>query len=237
LQGSGKRRWQIAKQGDKTFIPDSPLRILQNFKPEQEWVLEPGDMLYLPPNYAHHGIAIGECMTYSIGFRAPSYHELSQEFLVYLQDHIKVVGMYKDPDLKLAKHPAQISNQMIEKVSEIIKKIQFNKKDVEDFLGSYLSEPKSTVFFDAPESPMTKKRFLQLAEKCGVVLDLKTQLLFIKNRFFINGESCSFSKNVSLSLKILADKREMDVTRNNLAELGEILYDWYVDGYVLLGPN
>jgi len=169
LQGSGKRRWQIAKQGDKTFIPDSPLRILQNFKPEQEWVLEPGDMLYLPPNYAHHGIAIGECMTYSIGFRAPSYHELSQEFLVYLQDHIKVVGMYKDPDLKLAKHPAQISNQMIEKVSEIIKKIQFNKKDVEDFLGSYLSEPKSTVFFDAPESPMTKKRFLQLVPIVGVL--------------------------------------------------------------------
>jgi len=72
LQGMGCRRWQISAQQDSELIPDAPLRILARFEPEQEWILEPGDMLYLPPKYAHNGVAIGNSMTYSIGFRAPS---------------------------------------------------------------------------------------------------------------------------------------------------------------------
>jgi 50S ribosomal protein L16 3-hydroxylase len=86
LQAHGRRRWRIGRQKDLSLQPDVPLKILANFEPEEEFVLEPGDMLYLPPKYAHDGIAEGECMTYSIGFRSPSQSELAQEVLQRLAD-------------------------------------------------------------------------------------------------------------------------------------------------------
>ena len=86
LQAEGKRRWRIGKQKDLTLQKDVPLRILSNFAPEQEFVLEAGDMLYLPPKYAHEGVAVGECMTYSIGFRAPAELELAREMLQRFAD-------------------------------------------------------------------------------------------------------------------------------------------------------
>ena len=76
-------------------------------------MLEPGDMLYLPPGYAHNGIAKEPCMTYSIGFRAPTYQELATQFLIYLQDHSVISGMYRDPDIRLQSHPGHISAAML----------------------------------------------------------------------------------------------------------------------------
>jgi 50S ribosomal protein L16 3-hydroxylase len=86
LQAQGKRRWKIGKQKDLTLQKNVPLKILANFSPEQEFVLEAGDMLYLPPMYAHEGVAVGECMTYSIGFRAPAELELARELLQRFAD-------------------------------------------------------------------------------------------------------------------------------------------------------
>jgi len=94
LQAHGQRRWQIGAQKDLTIVDNLPLKILKDFQPEQEFVLEPGDMLYLPPQYAHDGIALGECMTYSIGFRAPSYQELGEAFLQFMADSIDLPGRY-----------------------------------------------------------------------------------------------------------------------------------------------
>ncbi len=86
LQAQGKRRWKIGKQKDLTLQKNVPLKILANFAPEQEFVLDAGDMLYLPPMYAHEGVAVGECMTYSIGFRAPAELELARELLQRFAD-------------------------------------------------------------------------------------------------------------------------------------------------------
>ncbi|HEV7855684.1 MAG TPA: cupin domain-containing protein, partial [Herminiimonas sp.] len=86
LQAYGHRRWRISAQTDLTLVDDMPLKILKNFQPEEEFILAPGDMLYLPPHYAHEGIAMDECMTYSIGFRAPSYQELGEAFLESMID-------------------------------------------------------------------------------------------------------------------------------------------------------
>ncbi len=121
LQGMGHRRWQISTQSDRTLIEGAPLRILQDFKVEQEWILAPGDMLYLPPQCAHNGIAEDDCMTYSIGFRTPAYQELAEQFLVYLQDRICVEGMYADPDLNTQLHPSEISDAMLNQVENAIK--------------------------------------------------------------------------------------------------------------------
>ena len=86
LQVQGQREWKIGQQDDLTIIEGLPLKILKTFNPEQVLVLEPGDMLYLPPKYAHDGIALNECMTYSIGFRAPSEQELAAQLLPKIAD-------------------------------------------------------------------------------------------------------------------------------------------------------
>ena len=96
LQGRGRRRWRISRQRDLGFVPGLPLRILERFVPEQEWTLDPGDMLYLPPGVAHEGVAESECLTWSIGFRAPSDAELAAGHLsalrAWLGEHVYAHG-------------------------------------------------------------------------------------------------------------------------------------------------
>lgn len=234
LQGMGKRRWQIASNCESDLVPDAPLRILSRFVPEEEWVLESGDMLYLPPKYAHNGIAVGESMTYSIGFRAPSHQELATQFLVYLQDHIEIPGMYEDPDLQGQEHPAEIGEAMLHRVKAAIDGIRWNSEDVERFLGMYLSEPKPHLFFDPPARPASKKRFLERAGESGIRLDLKSQMLFTDRHFFVNGEIFPFGKLDGPFLKRLADRRH-SAGMDTGPETCDLLYEWYREGYIRIG--
>jgi 50S ribosomal protein L16 3-hydroxylase len=98
IQGQGRRRWEISAQDDLTVVEGAPLRILREFRVDESWELEPGDMLYLPPQLAHNGVALTDCMTWSIGFRAPKAEEIVNQFLTYLQDNLALPGMYSDPD-------------------------------------------------------------------------------------------------------------------------------------------
>ena len=158
LQAHGQRRWQISAQEDLTLIDGMPLKILKNFVPEQEFILEPGDMLYLPPHYAHDGVAIGECMTWSVGFRAPTYQELGVAFLQFMSDSIDLPGRYADPDLKPVKHPAEIGKNMLDRVARELRKVEFTADDIAIFLGEYLSSPKPSVMFDPPQRPLTPRK-------------------------------------------------------------------------------
>jgi 50S ribosomal protein L16 3-hydroxylase len=235
LQGSGHRRWQISSQADRSLVAGAPLRILSDFRVEQEWVLGPGDMLYLPPHYAHNGIAEDDCMTYSIGFRTPSYQELAEQFLVYLQDRITVDGMYADPDLKIQKHPSEISTAMLHQVEQAIKQVRWDSEDVANFLGCYLSEPKPHIFFDAPARPLNPERFSQAIQKHGVRLDLKSQMLCHGGSIFMNGEAHRVDARDYALLRALADERISSALTDTDAGLNELLYQWYLDGYI--SPN
>lgn len=232
LQGLGSRRWQISAQLDDAFIEGAPLRILKNFYPEQEWVLEAGDMLYLPPKYAHNGIAEDDCMTYSIGFRAPSHEELMTQFLVFLQDRVSAPGRYADPDLQLQSHPSVLSPAMLSQVRTILNKIKWNQNDIEDFLGIYLSEPKPHVFFEQPEKPVTLRDFVRSIREKGLELDLKSRMLCRRDKFFINGEIFTGSVEACRLLTELADNYELTSPGNIDKATGEILYQWYLNGYV-----
>mgnify|MGYP001609785524 FL=1 len=234
LQGLGSRRWQISAQRDSRLIADAPLKILQNFYPEQEWVLQAGDMLYLPPNYAHNGVAEDECMTYSIGFRAPSHYELVTQFLVYLQDNIEVKGWYADPDLQLQDHSAEIGQAMLRQVSTILEKIKWDQKDIQNFLGIYLTEPKSHVFFEQPEHPLTQSLFLHKARKKGVLLDLKSRMLVGDKTIFMNGEVYKVSVDTYKLLARLADNCGIVLDLKCTEETEKILYQWYVNGYIVI---
>jgi 50S ribosomal protein L16 3-hydroxylase len=232
LQGSGHRRWQISAQADRSLIEGAPLRILRDFRVEQEWVLEAGDMLYLPPHYAHNGIAEDDCMTYSIGFRTPAYQELAEQFLVYLQDRIKVDGMYADPDLKTQRHPSEISAAMLYQAEQVIKQVRWDREDIANFLGCYLSEPKPHIFFDAPERPLSLAKFRQAIQQRGVQLDLKSQMLCHAGWIFMNGQEHQVNEPDYLVLRSLADQRVSPALTGCSAKSIELLYQWYLDGYI-----
>ncbi|MBI5431147.1 MAG: cupin domain-containing protein [Nitrosomonadales bacterium] len=232
LQGAGHRRWQISTQADRSLVEGAPLRILKDFRVEQEWVLEAGDMLYLPPHCGHNGIAEDDCMTYSIGFRTPAYQELAEQFLVYLQDRIEVEGMYADPDLETQKHPSEISAAMLRQVEQAIKQVRWDREDIANFYGCYMSEPKPHIFFDAPERPVSLAKFSQALQKRGVQLDLKSQMLCHAGWIFINGEAFRPESRDYPLLRALADERNLPALADCTDELREQLYQWYRDGYI-----
>lgn len=237
LQGQGHKLWQISAQADTDLIPDAPLRILRHFKPEQEWILGPGDMLYLPPRYAHYGKALNACLTYSIGFRAPTHQELMTQFLVYLQDQVDIPGLYADPDLKLQAHPAQISSDMIDKVAAVIEQVKFSREDVAQFLGGYLSEPKPHVYFDPPTRPLSQAKFVAAAAKRGLYLALQSQLLFYGAQLFMNGEAVRVTGATRTALITLADNRALPAPLQLPSGAWVVLYDWYQAGYLALGST
>ena len=204
---------------------------------EQEWILGPGDMLYLPPGSAHYGIALNDSLTYSIGFRAASNQELLIQFLIHLQDRVTAEGMYEDADLALQTHPAEISATMINKVASAINRLTWSKDDIAQFLGSYLTEPKPHIFFDPPARPLSLAKFHQAVEKKGLHLSLKTQLLFAGERLFMNGEEVSVKGAALKLLSRLADERVLSGPMALPPAAGEMLYDWYQAGYVLLGER
>ncbi|MDD2833655.1 MAG: cupin domain-containing protein [Methylotenera sp.] len=245
LQGQGKRLWRISEQTDLTLIDGAPLRILQHFDTAQEWLLEAGDMLYLPPHLAHWGIAVSEgktdCMTYSIGFRAPKEQELATEFLGFMQDKLSIdpaalTGRYQDDDLTPQAHPAEINEAMVQKVESILKKIQWSKQDIVAFLGTYLSEPKPDVLFE-PNKKISKRNFVEKAKHTGLVLDIKSQMLFSESTFYLNAEAADFTGVSASLLQTLADNRKLDandlITAHPLNEhLLQQLYDWYLAGFI-----
>ena len=236
LQASGKRRWKIGAQKDLTLVEGMPLKILKNFKPQEEFLLEAGDMLYLPPHYAHDGVAEGECMTYSIGFRSPSYQELGEAFLQFMADSIDLPGRYADPLLEPAKNPAEIPRHMLATITEEMNKVRFTEEDVTIFLGEHLSEPKHNVFFTRPAKPLTMGRFAQSAAKRGVVLSLKTLMLYRGKHVFINGESFAVDRADKALLEVLANERAVPgaTVASATTDVLEALYTWYQDGWIEL---
>ncbi len=239
LQAFGERRWRVSAQKDLSLIEGMPLKILKNFHAEQEFVLEPGDMLYLPPHYAHDGVAVGECMTYSVGFRAPSYQEIGESFLQFMADSIELPGRYADPDLSSGRHPAEISSAMLERVASEIARIRFTKDDIAIFLGEYLSEPKPNVFFAAPAKSLSLKRFAEASIRQGVSLSRKTRMLYRGKYVFINGESFTVKREDKSSLAALANDRRLEgkLVGGVSGDVLEALHTWYEDGWLQLGQK
>ncbi|HZV67288.1 MAG TPA: cupin domain-containing protein [Telluria sp.] len=236
LQAQGKRRWRIGAQKDLALVEGMPLKILRDFRPQQEFVLEAGDMLYLPPHYAHDGVAEGECMTYSIGFRSPSFQELGEAFLQFMADSIDLPGRYADPELEPARNPAEIPRHMLAAIAEEMNKVRFTEEDVTIFLGEHLSEPKHNVFFTGPAKPLTMGRFAEAIARRGVALSLKTQMLYRGKHVFINGESFAVGRADKLLLDALANRRALDgaALAGASDDVMEALYTWYQDGWLEL---
>jgi 50S ribosomal protein L16 3-hydroxylase len=183
LQAHGQRRWRIGRQQDLTLQEGVPLKILQHFEPEQEFVLNPGDMLYLPPNYAHDGIAVGECMTWSIGFRSPRSGELAREILLGLADEASEVAgqaLYRDPKQPAVAQPAAVPQALLDFAREALAQAQQDPHLLALLLGEHLTQPKAQVWFEQAEGQPPSAR-------AGVVLDRRTRMMYDDRHVFING--------------------------------------------------
>lgn len=228
LQAHGQRRWRIGRQHDLSLRPNMPVKILANFEPEQEFVLEPGDMLYLPPHYAHDGVAVGgDCMTYSIGFRSPKAGELAQELLQRLaEDAAEAVGedFYRDPRQTAVAGPAAMPAALERFARQAVQQALKDPQALARALGETMSEPKAHVWFESGAQPRGR---------WGVVLDRRTRMLYDAHHVFINGESYLAAGRDATLMHKLADQRRLSAAEvaGASAAARELLLAWCEDGW------
>lgn len=149
LQGLGERRWQwgATTVESEEIVPDIDVRMLQEFSADHDAVLEPGDMLYLPPRIAHHGVSLDDaCMTYSIGFRAPSHEALVADFMQHVLERIDPDARYSDPDLSPPASPGEISEDARRYVRSLIRGFTDDDAVLDRWFGAYVTEPRRDRF-------------------------------------------------------------------------------------------
>jgi 50S ribosomal protein L16 3-hydroxylase len=239
LQGRGRRRWRISRQRDLALDPGAPLKILRDFRADEEWVLEPGDMLYLPPGVAHEGTALGPCVTYSIGFRSPAARELGAEFLAFLQDRLDLgEKRYADAGARPARRPARIGDALVDHCVAVLAGVRWSRRDVAEFLGCQLSEPKPHVRFFRPDRPLGRTAFARAVGRAGVRLAPATRMLFHGGRVYINGEGVAVSGRARALLATLADERRLPARTSFTQGAAALVYTWYRAGHLVPGdPN
>ena len=229
IQVHGRRRWRIGRAGDRSFVDGLPLKILRHFEPEHEWLLAPGDLLYLPPLWAHDGVAVGECMTASVGFRAPGPAELARELMARLAQDVQAAPgerIYADAAQPATATPAAIPPALQAFAAQAVQGALRDPQALARCLGEWLTEPKARVWFDAPPQrrPLTG----------GVVLDRRTRMMYDARHVFINGESFRAGGRDARLLRQLSDRRGLaaaEVARLS-ADARGTLDDWADAGWL-----
>ncbi|MDX1375178.1 MAG: cupin domain-containing protein [Burkholderiales bacterium] len=234
LQGGGRRRWRLCRPRAFSFVPDAPLRLIENFEAEDELLAEPGDLLYLPPGWGHDGVALEPCTTYSIGFRAPLGDELAAAFLDWLHARGLPRARYRDAGLRASRNPARVPSAMIDYAAGTLARIRWSRRDVARFLGEYLSAPKPQIVFRAPRRPLGQGAFDARLRRATVALDARTRLLALGGAMYLNGERLALTPARRRALSALADARRLSGARLARAALGPLLYGWYRLGYLHL---
>lgn len=225
LQIHGRRRWRIGRVPHPELQPDVPLKILTNFEPEVEWTLEPGDMLYLPPRWGHDGIAEGECMTCSIGFRTPGRDELARELVLRSFDEDTDDPIYRDPKQPATQRPGEVPEPLLDFAVDGLQRLLADRVGLARSLGEVLSEPKPIVWFEQGEG---------WRPGCGVVVDRRTRMLYDRRHVFINGESYRAGGRDATLMRRLADRRALDAAEvGSLSEdARSLLDDWVQSGWL-----
>lgn len=229
LQVQGRRRWRIGRVDDDTYIEGLPLRILRRFEPEQQWLLEPGDLLYLPPGWGHDGVAEGECMTCSVGFRAPAAAELSSELLQRLADGEGSPRRYRDAGQPWTPEVARIPPSLATFACEAVLRRAREPGAIGRVLGESLTDPKPSVWFERSSGEVPLDR--------GVRLDRRSRMLYDDRHLYFNGESFRVGGRDGRLLRQLADRRALDgpaCAKLSQAAVGHVT-EWLALGWLVSG--
>lgn len=237
LQAAGRRRWRYGRQTNLAIEPDVPLKILRNFTPQHDVVLEPGDMLYLPPDVAHDGTAVGDgCMTISIGFRSPSRLELMRGMLELAADELqpgvnsRLDRLYRDAGGPATLHPGEIPAALVATTLKAMESVKWTPQLANRFLGSWLSEPKPQVVFD-PAGDDAPDLLNDWPTYGSLKLDRRSRMLYRDRELFINGEAAMVTAD--RHLKQLADARQLDCASGLPHEAVRArLQDWLEAGWL-----
>jgi 50S ribosomal protein L16 3-hydroxylase len=240
IQVQGRRHWRIGRVRDDRLVDGVPLKILQHFQPEQEWVLEPGDMLYLPPRWGHDGVAVsGDCMTCSVGFRSSSVTELAGELLARAADvadleegpsRSRASRRYRDPGQAATQTPGQVPEALQRFAQEAVHAVLTQPGRLQAVLGEWLTEPKPQVWFQPGGT---------LEAGHGVRLDPRTRMMYDDRHVFLNGESFRASGPDARWMRQLADQRALGPKQLAAlsAQAREVLDDAVQAGWIHLDPS
>jgi 50S ribosomal protein L16 3-hydroxylase len=240
IQMSGRRKWRISAQKDLSLNPNLPLKILQKFQCEQEWILEPGDMLYLPPHIAHDGIALDAgCQTWSVGFRSPSFKELLQEGLWRLAESLEDIPelnrKFADPKQSATHVAEQLPTELIEQLKQQLNGLKLDR--IDGFLPgitAYLSEPKQQALFNAPTSPLSPKSFQSKLGTAGISAHPQTRILSLGKQVFCNGDEMTKDQSAEVAKAWASLSANKYLKATNLKKIDKSsLYEAYLAGWLV----
>ncbi|MDP3906613.1 cupin domain-containing protein [Novosphingobium sp.] len=195
IQGLGRRRWQVGARcdADSALLPHDDLRLLAEFQPTEEWVLEPGDILYIPPGFAHDGVALGDdCMTYSVGFRAPSRGELIAHWCEAVLDELDEDDRYADPGLTPQANPGEITPAALAGLHTLITERLGDRAAFARWFGEYTTAPKYPEIDWTPDEPFTADEVREaLTEGAALVRNPASRFAFVRgdDALFVDGEA------------------------------------------------
>ena len=250
LQVQGRRRGRIgplpggARGAAPALVEGAPLKLLRDFQPTQEWLLEAGDMLYLPPGWGHDGVAEGgDCVTCSVGFRAPAADELARELLLRLSEADDAVPtLYRDPQQAATATPAAVPLALQAFAQRALERHLADPQALPRALGEILSDPKPKVWFEGRSSGEISDGSdgSNSSDSAGqaVCLDARTRMLYDARHIFINGESFVAAGRDARLMRSLADTRQLSAgDRRGLSPgAAELLEDWRAAGWLHATP-
>lgn len=222
LQAQGQRRWQISTQpvNPHNFLPDLELRIMRDFQPEQEWIVNPGDMLYLPPNVPHYGVALNECMTYSVGFRSPSQGDMLEKLVDDLLDEPRLKQRFTDPERQTQANPGELTASDLDRLVDfLVDALPQDEHALQQWLGRYLTIPKNPALFEDNE-PLSRSEFSRLIhQKKRFEKALDARLLFFRDAdniyLFTNGKAHTMSHECFNFVAYLCEKSKLNYPEYN----------------------
>jgi 50S ribosomal protein L16 3-hydroxylase len=227
LQVHGHRRWRVGPVPDAAFVEGLPVRILERFEPTDEWVLGPGDMLYVPPRWGHDGVAEDACMTCSIGYRTPVGTELARELLLRVLDDVEpdpAEPHFRDPPGSATAAPGRMPAALDAFARKAVARLLREAAQLARALGEVMTEPKPIVWFDAGA---------ERSGDAGLRLDRRTRMMYDERHVFINGESFRAAGRDARLMRDLADARRL--TASQCARLSDdaraVVADWVAQGW------
>jgi len=255
LQGSGRRRWRIEEGGDLAVVGsgdeggESGVRVLRNFQPQNEWVLEPGDLLYLPPGVAHEGTALDDdCMTWSVGFTQPTHAQLAGNFLAFLDMQDPPDGILEDKDLAEQQHPGELADASVDRVARVLAETlglspgsSFDRERVAGFVGR-LCTGRPDVDYEAPTKPLSLAALsARLGQPGRLKLSNKTRLLYRAARLFVNGaeidlDEAGIDAAGRAVFQQLANERSVALPLGDASSdvVVDVIADLYAAGFVVV---
>ena len=219
IQGPGRRRWQLSYQGcgPEQLIPDLPVRILKDFQPEEEYVLEQGDMLYLPPGVVHHGVALEDCITISVGYRGPAIAELAAAYCADTVSRIDTEKFYSDPGIEPRQQPGLITENELARIRTVMRQALLQDDDkLSRWFASFTTDVKPGHYLPEPEEELSRNELLETLNQTGELWRSEyARFSYIEQHghtlLYVAGEEIPLNEDLAFAAPLLSGQRRFDL--------------------------